>query len=73
MGSGPTKGHVARGLLYVLLIEQVKLPGAYLLRTELVWRLVEMPGEIGDRTDIAIDRRRGVIADAEIFQHSLFE
>src|SRR5258708_25091946 len=36
-------------------------------------RFVEVFGEIGDRANVIIHRRRRIIADAEIFQHSLSE
>ena len=36
------------GLVYVLLVEQVQLPRADRFRPQLVWRLVEVFGEIGD-------------------------
>jgi len=39
----------------------------------LVGRFVEVLGELGDRADVACYGRRGVVANAEIFQHPLSE
>ena len=57
----------------LLLVEQVQLVLPDLLRAELVRRLVEVCGELGDRADVTVHRRRCIVADAEIFQHSLPE
>jgi hypothetical protein len=52
-----------------LFVEQKQLPRPDLFGAELIRRLVEVLGELGDRTDVAGNGRRRVVANAEIFQH----
>jgi hypothetical protein len=69
----PTNGLNVRRSLHMLLVQQVQLPRADLFGSQLIWRAVEMFGEISHRTDVAFHGSRGVVADAEIFQHSLLQ
>src|SRR5579863_8154853 len=61
------------GTIDPLFIEQEKLPRPDLLRAELIGRLVEVLGKLGDRADVARHRCRSVVANAKILQHSLSE
>ena len=44
-----------------------------LFRAELVGRFIEVFGELGDRTDVARNGCRRVVANVEIIQHPLSE
>ncbi len=54
-----------------LLMYQVQLILANVFRSQMVWRLVEEPGEVRHGLDVRTDRQRGIIPQLKIFNHSL--
>src|SRR6266849_7570959 len=54
-----------------LLMYQVQLIPANVFRSQMVWRLVEEPGEIRHELNVRTDRKRGIIPQLKIFNHSL--
>src|SRR5262249_26781714 len=52
-------------------LEQVQLVGAHLIGAEQVGGTAEVPGEVGDVADVAVDGPGGVIAQAEVGDEAL--
>jgi hypothetical protein len=63
--------HLQSGPGEFLLMYQVQLIVANVFRPQMVWRLVEVPGEVRHGLDVRTDRVLRIVSQPKIFDHSL--